>query len=109
MGKMRVPWQMCLKPPLANLGANTSTKTFYESLIGSMAVNAEESNRMVENTTILKTQVENQRMSVSAVSLDEEMSNLIKFQHAYNAAARSLTAADELLDRIINNLGIVGR
>lgn len=95
--------------PLANLGANTSTKSFYESLIGSMGVHAEESNRMVENTVILRSQVENQRMSVSSVSLDEEMSNLIKFQHAYNAAARSLTAADELLDRIINNLGIVGR
>ncbi|WP_369813837.1 flagellar basal body rod C-terminal domain-containing protein [Halolactibacillus sp. JCM 19043] len=37
------------------------------------------------------------------------MTNLIKFQHAYNAAARSMTTVDEMLDRIINNLGLVGR
>lgn len=95
--------------PLNELGENTSVKTFYESLIGELGVNAQEANRMAGNTMILKSQVENQRMSVSSVSLDEEMSNMIKFQHAYNAAARSLTAVDELLDRIINNMGIVGR
>jgi len=48
-------------------------------------------------------------MSTSAVSLDEEISNLIKFQHAYNAAARNMTAIDEMIDRIINHLGLVGR
>ena len=64
---------------------------------------------MADNTAVLRSQVENQRMSVSAVSLDEEMSNLLKFQHAYNAAARSLTAIDELIDRVINNMGLVGR
>ncbi|MFZ3576904.1 flagellar hook-associated protein FlgK [Virgibacillus sp. DJP39] len=95
--------------PLDGLGENTSVKTFYESLIGELGVNAQEANRMAGNTVILKSQVENQRMSVSSVSLDEEMSNMIKYQHAYNAAARSLTAVDELLDRIINNMGLVGR
>ncbi|WP_277674602.1 flagellar basal body rod C-terminal domain-containing protein, partial [Piscibacillus halophilus] len=45
----------------------------------------------------------------SGVSLDEEMANMIKFQHAYNAAARSLTVVDEMLDRVINQMGIVGR
>ncbi|ASN04725.1 flagellar hook-associated protein FlgK [Virgibacillus necropolis] len=95
--------------PLDGLGENTSVKTFYESLIGELGVHAQEANRMAGNTIILKSQVENQRMSVSSVSLDEEMSNMIKYQHAYNAAARSLTAVDELLERIINNMGIVGR
>ncbi|MFS8580221.1 MAG: hypothetical protein LOD88_09385, partial [Novibacillus thermophilus] len=42
-------------------------------------------------------------------SLDEEMANLIMFQHAYNAAARNITAIDEMLDRIINGMGHVGR
>ncbi|MFC4557526.1 flagellar hook-associated protein FlgK [Virgibacillus kekensis] len=95
--------------PLTDLGTNTSVKSFYESVIGNMGVNAQQANRMVENTTILRSQVEEQRMSVSSVSLDEEMSNMIKFQHAYNAAARSMTAVDEMIDRIINNMGIVGR
>ncbi|WP_188454138.1 flagellar hook-associated protein FlgK [Virgibacillus oceani] len=90
-------------------GENTSVKTFYESIIGDLGVRAQEANRMAENTGILRSQVQDQRMSVSSVSLDEEMANMIKFQHAYNAAARSMTAVDEMIDRIINNMGIVGR
>ncbi|RLL46659.1 flagellar hook-associated protein FlgK [Oceanobacillus piezotolerans] len=90
-------------------GEVTSIKEYYESEIGKLGVKAQEANRMADNTSILLTQVENQRLSVSSVSLDEEMVNMIKFQHAYNAAARSMTATDELLDRIINNMGLVGR
>ncbi|MGJ9457627.1 flagellar hook-associated protein FlgK [Oceanobacillus sp. CF4.6] len=86
-----------------------SIKDFYESVIGDLGVTAEHANRMTENTGTLLAQVENQRLSVSAVSLDEEMSNMIKFQHAYSAAARSMTAMDEMLDRVINNMGLVGR
>ncbi|WP_106496666.1 flagellar hook-associated protein FlgK [Lentibacillus sp. Marseille-P4043] len=92
-----------------DLGDNTSVNSFYESLIGDLGVRAQEANRMTNNTGILRSQVENQRMSVTSVSLDEEMSNMIKFQHAYSAAARSMTAVDEMIDRIINNMGLVGR
>lgn len=94
-------------PP--SIGNGTSIKGFYEGLIGSLGVSAQEANRMADNTAVLRSQVEEQRMSVSSVSLDEEMTNMIKFQHAYNAAARSMTAMDEILDRIINNMGLVGR
>lgn len=86
-----------------------SIKDYYASVIGSLGVQVQEAERMNSNTTILLTQIEGQRQSVSSVSLDEEMTNMIKFQHAYNAAARSLTATDEMLDRIINNMGLVGR
>lgn len=88
---------------------NTSIKDFFEGLIGRLGVAAQEANRMAANTEVLKSQVEVQRMSVSSVSLDEEMTNMIRFQHAYNAAARSMTAMDEILDKIINSMGIVGR
>jgi flagellar hook-associated protein 1 len=88
---------------------NTSTTSYFEGLIGRLGVAAQEANRMAANTEVLKSQVEEQRMSVSSVSLDEEMTNMIKFQHAYNAAARSMTAMDEILDKIINSMGIVGR
>src|SRR5699024_6398236 len=90
-------------------GKETSIKEFYESTIGDLGVQAQEANRMTDNTYILRSQVDSQRQSVSSVSLDEEKTNMIKFQHAYNAAARSMTAMDELLDKIINGMGIVGR
>lgn len=86
-----------------------SVDSYFEKIIGDLGVNAQEANRMAENTGVLKSQVEEQRMSVSAVSLDEEMADMLKFQHAYNAAARSMTAIDELIDRVINGMGLVGR
>ncbi|MUV39056.1 Flagellar hook-associated protein [Lentibacillus sp. JNUCC-1] len=87
----------------------TSINKFFEGMIGRFGVEAQKANTMKDNTAVLTDQVEKQRMSVSAVSLDEEMTNMIKFQHAYNAAARNMTAVDEMLDRIINNMGLVGR
>jgi flagellar hook-associated protein 1 FlgK len=94
---------------LDELGNKTSVKSYFEGMIGELGVIAQEAYRMEANAGTLRQQVSDNRDSVSRVSLDEEMINLIKFQHAYNAAARSMTAVDETLDRIINNMGLVGR
>lgn len=50
-----------------------------------------------------------QRASESSVSLDEEMTNMVRFTHAYNANARVITAIDDELDTLINKMGVVGR
>ncbi|MED4054296.1 flagellar hook-associated protein FlgK [Niallia taxi] len=93
-------------------GNNSQTSNFrnyYEGVIGSMAVSAQEAEKMSSNATTLQQTVENKRMSTSAVSLDEEMTNMIQFQQAYNAAARMISLTDELLDTIINGMGVGGR
>ena len=41
------------------------------------------------------------RDSISAVSLDEEMTNLMKFQHAYSAAAKLISTADEMINTLL--------
>ncbi|WP_418791024.1 flagellar hook-associated protein FlgK [Phosphitispora sp. TUW77] len=82
---------------------------YYNAMIAELGVQAREAERMTENQELLVTQLENRREQVSGVSLDEEMTNMIKFQHAYNAAARVVTAMDELLDTVVNRLGLVGR
>jgi flagellar hook-associated protein 1 FlgK len=46
---------------------------------------------------------------VSGVSIDEELTNLIKFQQAYNAAARIITVMDEMIDVLVSKTGVVGR
>jgi len=53
--------------------------------------------------------ITNERESISGVSTDEEAINTIKYQKAYQAAARVMTAMDEMLDKLINGTGTVGR
>jgi flagellar hook-associated protein 1 len=84
-------------------------QSYYEGMIGKLAVDAQKANRLMNNSEVLRQSVEERRQSVSGVSLDEEMTNMIKFQHAYNAAARNITVIDEMLDKIINGMGVVGR
>jgi flagellar hook-associated protein 1 FlgK len=99
-----------VKNRVMSLGGNTTTiQNFYEGIIGQMAVNAQEAERLANNSEVLRQSVDERRMSVSSVSIDEEMTNMIKFQHAYNASARMITVIDQMLDKIINNMGIVGR
>ncbi|GAK07218.1 flagellar hook-associated protein FlgK [Geomicrobium sp. JCM 19038] len=81
----------------------------YRAIIGEMAVATNNAARMDYTSGVRQSTIEQNRLSMSAVSLDEEMVNMISFQHAYNAAARQITMIDEMLDRIINGMGIVGR
>jgi len=78
-------------------------------MIGKIGVDAQEANNLQSNSENLLNSVDSNRQSVSAVSLDEELTNMIKYQQAYNAAARSITVCDEMLDKIINSMGTVGR
>lgn len=48
----------------------------------------------------------NLRESISGVNVDEELADIIKFQHGYNAAARFVSVVDELLDTVINRMGV---
>jgi len=82
---------------------------YFRSMIGQLGVKAQESTRQAENQRILVDQVDNRRQSISGVSLDEEMADLIKYQHAYNGSARMITTIDEMLDKVINGMGRVGR
>lgn len=82
---------------------------YYRALVGELGVTAQEAYRMAENQELLVSQIENNRQAVSGVSLDEELVNVIRFQHAYSAAARMITTMDEMIDLIINRMGLVGR
>ncbi|WP_058300360.1 flagellar hook-associated protein FlgK [Gorillibacterium timonense] len=82
---------------------------FFRAFVGEIGVQSQEAQRQASNQKLLVDQVDSRRQSVSGVSLDEEMANMIKYQHAYNAAARAMTTFDECLDKIINSMGVVGR
>ena len=91
-------------------GVTSSTITnYYNAFVGEIGVISNRMKRNMLNTQMQLDQVEANRQSVSGVSLDEEMSDLIRFQHAYNAAARLMTSFDEMLNKLINGTGVVGR
>lgn len=89
----------------------TGTLTFddhFKGIIASVGTQAQEEMRKVDTQELLVASVKERRDQASGVSTDEEMANVIRFQKAYAASARILTAIDEMLDRLMN-VGLVGR
>lgn len=85
------------------LGDDTTTFTqFYSSFIGVLGLNRNEASSNLETRQFLVNQYESHQDAISGVSLDEEMANLIKYQHTYQAAARIISLADEMLNTLIN-------
>jgi flagellar hook-associated protein 1 FlgK len=80
----------------------------YRAFVAQVGSQVREANRQQGNSQVLTDAVENRRQSVSGVSLDEEMSNLVRFQRSYQASARAMSTMDEMLDVLINRTGRVG-
>jgi len=97
-----------LKHDVTTMGTGTFDD-YFRGMAAQLGVDSQAAGRMVDNQQLLMSQLDGQKHQVSGVSLDEEMTNMIKFQHAYNAAARVVTTMDEMLDVIVNRLGTVGR
>lgn len=80
----------------------------YRALVGQVGSEVAESSRQESTAQTLAGALQDRRDSVSGVSLDEEMANLVKFQRGYQASARVLSTMDEMLDQLINRTGRVG-
>ncbi len=89
--------------------SSSTFNNYYNSLVGGLGVESDEAKSFSANYELLVQQIDNSRQSVQGVSLDEEMTNLIKSQHAYDAAARLITTMDEALQTVITGMGVVGR
>lgn len=79
------------------------------SMMGDVAIDVGHTSDIAETSDMVFRSVDNQRESLMGVSLNEETANLIKYQKAFAASARVMTALDESLDTIINRMGTVGR
>ena len=80
----------------------------YARLVTRIGLEVSDAKRTTINATALSESIEDRRQSTAGVSLDEEMTNLIRFQRGYQAAARAMTTTDSLLDTLINRTGRVG-
>lgn len=95
------------KKPFAAL-ENSSIDGYYKKIITDFGVEIQESREKLDSKVGSIDLAENKRHSLSSVSLDEELSNMLKFQHAYNSAAKVVNVIDSMLDKIINGTGRVG-
>jgi flagellar hook-associated protein 1 FlgK len=80
---------------------NTSFNDFYTSLVSRIGTQGEEAKERIKNQETLLKNLTNMRESVSGINLDEEMANMVSFQHGYNASARMITTIDKMLETII--------
>ena len=81
----------------------------YRRTVVALGVEAQAAGRRVEIQDNILGQIDAARESESGVSLDEEMTNMLAFQKAYEGAARFVSAIDQMLDTLINRTGVVGR
>jgi flagellar hook-associated protein 1 FlgK len=81
----------------------TSTiEDYYHSLVGAIGLTSSSVSRGMVFQEDMVMKLQEMRDAISAVSLDEEMTNLIKYQHAYASAAKLITAADEMLRTLLD-------
>src|SRR3954447_10337906 len=80
----------------------------YNSLVSRIGSEVGDARRQESTSQVLVDSTEDRRQSTSGVSLDEEMTNIMRFQRAYQASARALSTMDEMLDVLINRTGRVG-
>jgi len=90
-------------------GGTTTLNDYHNSQVTGLGLVTLKAHTSAQDRGLVAKALSDQRESVTGVSMDEEAANLIKYQRAYQAAARMMTALDEMLDKVINGMGVVGR
>lgn len=93
--------QLTMAPDALGNPTNTFDQ-YYGSFIGRLGFNRSAAESNLETRQYLVEQYETQQDAIAGVSLDEEMAELIKFEHTYQAAARIITTADKMLEVLLN-------
>lgn len=79
---------------------------FFQTMVAEVGIDSKKAAKFSENQQNILKSIENQRLSVSGVDIDEESMNLVKYQNAYNLSAQVITVMDEIYDRLINYMGV---
>jgi flagellar hook-associated protein 1 len=92
---------------IAGLRGGTPDK-LYTGFVTRIGGDLQNAQRGEANATVLLNSIEDRRQSTSGVSMDEEMTNLVRYQRGYQASARTMSTMDQMLDTLINRTGVVG-
>lgn len=88
-----------------NVKKKTAFVNYYTDLVSQVANSGYAFHNIYDNQMNAVESIENARQQVSGVSSDEELSNMIKFQNAYNASSRYINVIDQMLEHLLNSLG----
>lgn len=88
------------KQPMA--GGESTLDDFYGQIVGTVGITAGRANSELESQKGIVAQLKNIRESISGVSLDEETTKMIEFQKSFDASARLIRTADEMMDTVLN-------
>jgi flagellar hook-associated protein 1 FlgK len=84
---------------------NTSLNNYFTSFIGALGIQSQQASDMNTNAQTMVNATSNLRQSVSGVNLDEEMTNMIKYQQAYGACAKMMTTVNSMISTLISAVG----
>ncbi|MEG6612746.1 flagellar hook-associated protein FlgK [Pseudoclostridium thermosuccinogenes] len=90
---------------VGNFGQVQNLDEFYQSIIMLVGNGGSEATSILKSQDTLVNSIDNQRQSIMGVSMDEEMTNMMKYQFAYGASGRVINILDEMYDTIINRMG----
>jgi flagellar hook-associated protein 1 FlgK len=79
---------------------------YFADAVGRIGELGKQSGELLETHNQEMKKLQELRQSVAGVNMDEELSNLIRYQHGYNAAARFITTVNSMLDTLINRMGV---
>jgi flagellar hook-associated protein 1 FlgK len=89
-------------------GGTATLNQFFTAQVGQLGLELRHAGGAAADRALVAESLDRQRDSIGGVNLDEEAANLAQSQRAYEAAARVMTAVDDMIDRIINGMGRVG-
>jgi flagellar hook-associated protein 1 FlgK len=98
-----------LPASITDISGETTYDDYYRSALLEITNRAQEADRYLANQETVTAAVDELRHSIMDVSMDEELSNMMKFKFGYDAAARVLNVIDSMIETIISRLGLVGR
>lgn len=93
-----------METKISSNNSGTTIDNYFKATISQLGVSNQEAKRMVKNQEALVDQLIVRRESISGVSIDEEMTNMLQFQRAYEANAKMISVIDQLLDVVVNGL-----
>lgn len=88
------------------IGQISTFDDYFADTVAEVGLKGEEARLALETQNLIMKDLRDMRQSISGVNIDEEMSQLIKFQHGYTAAARFVSEFNTMLETIINRMGV---